>query len=100
MRARTAARSTGGRAAPGRVVSGAAPLRILRCNASGKPPGAWPSSPRNSCTTDSGNATSVAGSSTWARLSPEVTMRSAMSPTALEVGVTLMMSPNIALTSA
>ncbi len=55
-------------------------------------------SPRNSATTDSGKATSVAGSSTSSAVSPLVTIMIAMSPTTFDDGVTLTMSPNISLT--
>ena len=51
-------------------------------------------------TTLSGKATSTAGSSTWARVRSCATIISAMSPTTLDEGVTLTMSPNIRFTSA
>ena len=51
-------------------------------------------------TTLSGKATSTPGSSTCSRVSPCATIISAMSPTTLDDGVTLTMSPNIRFTSA
>ncbi len=66
---------------------------------SGKPSGGKPTSPRNSATTDSGKAISRAGSITSAADRSLATIISAMSPTTLEVGVTLVTSPNSLLTS-
>ena len=57
-------------------------------------------SPRNSDTTDSGNATSTAGFSTSAAVSALVTIMIAMSPTTFDEGVTFTMSPNISFTCA
>jgi len=57
-------------------------------------------SPWKNWTTDSGNAISTSGSSTLARVSPLVTIISAMSPTTFEEGVTLTRSPNMSFTSA
>ena len=48
----------------------------------------------------SGKATSTAGSSTSARVRPWETITRAMSPTTLDEGVTLTMSPNMRFTSA
>ncbi len=85
---------------PGRTVMGASSFSTFAWMAGGKPPGGWPRSPRMRPTTDSGKDTSVSGSSTSARVSPAETMARAMSPTTFEVGVTLMISPNMAFTSA
>ena len=85
---------------PDDPANGAAPFSTLFCSSFGNPPYGCPSSPRNMDTTDSGNAISRVGSSTASRSSPLVTIISAMSPTTLDVGVTLTMSPNMSFTSA
>ena len=82
------------------MVIGSLPFSTFFCSAFGKPPGGWPSSPAKNPTTESGNATSRAGSSTSARVRPDDTIASAMSPTTFDDGVTFTMSPNIWLTSA
>jgi hypothetical protein len=79
---------------------GVSPLSTLRTIPSGNPPGGWPRLPRIMSITLSGKATSVSGSSTSARVRPWLTIISAMSPTTLDDGVTLTISPNIWFTSA
>ncbi len=86
--------------APGRVVSGASPFSTFFCKAAGQPPGGWPRLPFIMSTTESGKATSTEGSSTCWRDRPCATIISAISPTTLELGVTLTMSPNIRFASA
>ena len=95
-----AAKSAGGRLAPGRPVIGLRPRSTRFCSFSGKPPGGSPSRPSKNSTTDSGNANSRGPSITSAGVRLLATMNRAMSPTTFEVGVTLTMSPNIRLTSA
>ena len=92
--------STGLACLPGRSVIGFSPFRIFFCNAFGHPPGGWPRLPFIMSMTESGNDTSRSGSSTSARVRPWLTIISAMSPTTLDEGVTLTMSPNIRFTSA
>ena len=74
-RLRSAARSAGGSSSPGRAAERcpAGQHLVLQLRAESRRRG-WPSSPRNNCTTDSGNAISTAGSSTASRVSPLVTI--------------------------
>ena len=98
--ARSASKSTGSRCAPGRSVIGTSPFSTLAWIAWGQPPGGWPRLPRIMSTTESGKDMSRSGFVTSSGVRFWDTIISAMSPTTLDDGVTLTMSPNMRFTSA
>jgi hypothetical protein len=74
--------------APGRPSIVGAPLSTRERSGSGKPPAGWPMAPCMYSTTDEGNESSAARSTTECSSSLFATMNWARSPTTLDEGVT------------
>ena len=85
---------------PALLVSGFSLPRIFFCSFSGKPPRGIPISPLKNSTTEDGKDISLFGSKTSAGVRSLVIIYNAISPTTFDDGVTLIISPNIVLTSA
>mmetsp|Transcript_9281 Transcript_9281/g.30716 ORF Transcript_9281/g.30716 Transcript_9281/m.30716 type:complete len:250 (+) Transcript_9281:485-1234(+) len=94
-----ASKSSGGRDSPGRPLKVGRSLTICVRSGSGKPPCGMPMAPWKNSTTDEGKESESACWRTVAASSLLVTMNWARSPTTLEEGVTLTMSPRSLLAS-
>mmetsp|Transcript_24533 Transcript_24533/g.62564 ORF Transcript_24533/g.62564 Transcript_24533/m.62564 type:complete len:251 (-) Transcript_24533:366-1118(-) len=92
--ASAASRLRGGSSAPGRPAKTGRSLTTCFWSGCGKPPCGTPIAPWKNSTTDDGNESESACARTAASSRLLVTMNCARSPTTLEEGVTLTMSPS------
>mmetsp|Transcript_25339 Transcript_25339/g.59120 ORF Transcript_25339/g.59120 Transcript_25339/m.59120 type:complete len:219 (+) Transcript_25339:357-1013(+) len=92
--ARAASRSSGGSDSPGRPQKTGSSFTTCDCSGCGKPPWGMPMAPWKNSTTEEGKLSVAACSCTAFSSRPLVTMNCAKSPTTLEEGVTLTMSPS------